>query len=499
MSEENEPHRRLLAPPTVRFENSTYQSFPLQLRATLRVSVLFWSPRRIRKTRLRWQIAAIAVLLAVILAALRNDDVFVRVILVSVCSTLTLAAALDLFFRFSVWVPLVALATSLGALSIILGVIHGRQVQMQEWLAPIQGHAMISVYGGGNFEYREIRQRLATDPQIACALPFVVGQGLASKLHDDEVEHRAVLLKGIELEAAERCPLLMRHFSAAITVLRPAHLQRLPQIALGRGVAARLGLRVGDTVTLASLLPRGRQPSERTLDLRETQAVMGAEISTGIDEWDNHLVLVDLHTGQSLVSGLDRAHGFELEIVGDAIERGLEIAQRWAEILNQGQRVKEFRASSWTDDPEAAAVVGSGKRALMVLALVLFLSCSSTLAAALILTFKVRRRTFGLWLALGLRPSQLAQASLLFGVQAGGIGAAMGVAWGRVVALSIYGEAPIWLQLGITQGLPQALIQPSQELKLVFLCTAVTAAGSWLIARSYIATRQAPIRWFIDA
>ena len=202
-------------------------------------------------------------------------------------------------------VSLVSLFSTIGvavgvmALIIALALMTGLQGELRSKLLGAVAHVYLTK-ASGFADYRAEVQKLRQIPGVVGAGPAVLGKALASSNRTEEF----ITIKGID-------PVL----EAEVTDIRPAmrkgRLEDLaprtledgsedrPGILLGQDLAGRLGVSVGDTVTLltpqGTLSPLGIVPRTRVV------RVVGI-YQLGLLEFDSQYGLVSLDFGERLMS-----------------------------------------------------------------------------------------------------------------------------------------------------------------------------------------------------
>lgn len=201
--------------------------------------------------------------------------------------------------------------------------------------------------------------------------------------------------------------------------LRPGDRPGALALAIGSGVARRLGLVVGNQLTLEVVA--GGQP--RSVLVRVAQV-----FATGFTELDERWVVADLAALRRRIPAMPFGG---LEMFLHDPDRAVELRQEVEAVAGQGALV-----TTWQEgNRNLFAALRWQKLSLgLVLSLVLGVGAFEV-ASALVVLVTEKRREMGVLLALGIRPRMLRRTLLLAGGGLGGVGALVGLALGIVVIL----------------------------------------------------------------
>jgi lipoprotein-releasing system permease protein len=208
---------------------------------------------------------------------------------------------------------------------------------------------------------------------------------------------------------------------------RPAPFVRLPatgtngplEVALGRGVARRLAVTTGETLTLQVV--GGGTP-------RAVAVRVGQVFSTGFAELDERFVVTDLEALRRRVPSLA---GGGLEIWLSDPDRANSLRDRVEQACGKGALV-----ATWEErNRNLFAALRWQKISLgLVLSLVLGVGAFEV-ASALVVLVTEKRREFGVLLALGGQPRLLRRTLLVAGTALGAAGVVVGMLLGVALVL----------------------------------------------------------------
>lgn len=235
---------------------------------------------------------------------------------------------------------------------------------------------------------------------IAAVSPMVSGSGLA--LRGEAAQ--AIALMGVELERYERIVSLRSKVVSGSARLDPG------EAILGRELAADLGVRVGDRVTLQTTVG-GRTVSDA---VRVT-----ALVDLGVRDLNRRTVLVPLRGAQSLLGlpGGATVLDMTLKDVWTANELAAELRQRYPYKVESWQENNAQLVSALNAQSVSTALIRGVVMVVVVLGI----------ASVLVVSVVQKRREIGILRAMGATRGQVLRVFLVQGAVVGALGSALGV------------------------------------------------------------------------
>lgn len=284
---------------------------------------------------------------------------------------------------------------------------------------------------------------------IAAVSPMVAGGGLA--LRGQAVQ--AITLMGVELARYERIVGLNSKVVSGQARLEPG------EAIVGRDLAADLGVRVGDRLTLQTT---GASDSVQVTAL----------VDLGVRELNRRTVIVPLRLAQNLLS-----------LPGGATTVDLTVQDVWAAqtLAEQLHRQWPYKVESWQESNAQlvsalnAQSVSTGLIRAVVLVVVVL-----GIASVLVVSVVQKRREIGILRAMGATRAQVLRLFLLQGAVVGALGSVLGIA----LALAM-----IWLFSNFVRGsdgLPLFVISlaPLLAAQVALIATACGVLAAIAPARS---------------
>lgn len=322
-----------------------------------------------------------------------------------------------------------ALGVALGvaALLVVLSVMNGFEIELRARLTSITGHAWVGGRGGVQ-EWRELREDLLRFPGVTAAVPVV--------------ELEAVIARGAGLTAVMLTgtdPALEDEHSALRAGVREGGLDLLlpgsRSIILGEALAARIGARVGDQLTV--LVPV-RDP-QRGLQSRLRQFTVGGLFELGVKDHDAARALIHLQDAAAIGGLGSRVAG--LRVTTSDIYAAPRIIRDWATARGEALTVRD-----WTEDHATYFRAVRLERIMMMVLLSLIVGVAAfNIVATLVMVVTDKRGSIAILRTLGFSRTDIVRIFAVQGVVIGWIGVAAGVSAGVALSRNIATVAP-WLE-----------------------------------------------------
>jgi lipoprotein-releasing system permease protein len=185
-------------------------------------------------------------------------------------------------------ISLVGIALGVATLIIVMSVMGGFRHQIIKSLLGFNGHVMVNAVGEPLMTYDSATARIRRVAGVTWAAPIIDGQVMITA---PRRQPAFVLARAIR-------PADLKSLTAVSSTLTPGALERFEGqgVILGAGVASKLGVRAGDTITLIS--PRGDETPMGTLPRSVSYTVAGT-FKVGNALYDANAVFMPLADGQA--------------------------------------------------------------------------------------------------------------------------------------------------------------------------------------------------------
>ena len=222
------------------------------------------------------------------------------------------------------------------ALIVVLAVYSGFTTGLRDQILGVNSHIIVQKFSGAISNYQLERDRVLTVKNVTGATPYLLAQTLLSSAHGGS----GVVLRGIDPETAERVVGLSKQMTiGSIQDLDQDASNRVPNIILGKNLAAELRVNRGDKLRLIS--PSGPLTPMGVIPKITTCRVSGV-FETGMFEYDSTLAYMALSNVQNFLGVKDVAHGIEVKVKDNYLDKADEIAAQITEKLGPG-----FIAKDW--------------------------------------------------------------------------------------------------------------------------------------------------------
>jgi lipoprotein-releasing system permease protein len=383
------------------------------------------------------------------------------------------------FISFISTVAVAGLVLSVAVLLLVTSIMNGFERELRERVLGILPH--ITIQGRTPLhDWPALARQVEAVPGVLGAAPFVQGSGLLAV----DGQSAGVLVTGIDPVHHPRVSDLARFVDGAdLTLLRAGTFD----VLLGSGVAARLGIGVGDRVTLvlpeASVTIAGIVPRQR-------QVTVAGIVRSGSD-LDARAIYLHLDDAARLFRLGDRVHGLHLRLQNlfAATDVGNELLALTAR--------ESFFVITWMRSHGNLYQAIGFQRATMFLLLSLLVAVAAfNLVSSLIMVVNQRRGDIAILRTLGAGGGTIVFSFVVLGGLVGLAGIGMGVLLGIGASLLVQ-DGYLWLERKFElQLMTQYFVNylPS-EIRVgdVLLVTAV-AFGLCILSTLYPALRAAGLR-----
>jgi lipoprotein-releasing system permease protein len=317
---------------------------------------------------------------------------------------------------------LVGIALGVATLIIVMSVMNGFR---QELLSQILGlNGDIGIYGANTVitNYDDMAAKIRTIPGVTAAFPVVENQVLFSSPQGGAAGGVA---RGITPDGLAALPTVSNHIVAGSL----ADMQGDTSIAIGSGLAAQLGLTVGQNISL--IMPQGKATIIGTIPSIESFKVV-AIFRTGMQIYDTGYVFLPLGAAQTLFQKPGAATQIEV-FVKDPDNDGA-IQQKIAEdFQNAPINIGDWRHAN---DALFAAVVVEGNVMFLILTLIIVVAAFNVISS-LIMMVKDKARDIAILRTMGAGSGAVMRIFLMCGASVGILGTLIGLGLGVVFCANI--------------------------------------------------------------
>ena len=200
------------------------------------------------------------------------------------------------------WFSLAGITLGVATLIIVMSVMNGFRAELIGRILGLNGHVGVYAAGGsGIADFDPLSVSLAEIPGVIAVTPQVEGQVMASR----GSTNLGAVVRGVRWsDLAARRPLWNALSDEAIAGFRDEG-----GLLVGKSMAFKMGLKVGDTITLTSA--RGEATAFGTLPTRRAYRIAGI-FDVGMHEYDSSFIFMPFDVAGKLFGMYDRASGLEI-------------------------------------------------------------------------------------------------------------------------------------------------------------------------------------------
>ncbi len=306
------------------------------------------------------------------------------------------------------------------ALIVVLSVYSGFTTGLRDQILGVNSHIIVQKFGGAISNYQLTRDRVLTVKNVTGATPYLYTQTLLSSAHGGS----GVVLRGIDPQTAERVVGLSKQMTTgSIKDLDQDASNRVPNIILGKNLASDLQVSRGDKLRLIS--PSGPLTPMGVIPKITTCRVSGI-FETGMFEYDSTLAYMAIGNVQKFLGVSDVAHGIEVKVKDNYLDRADEIAAQITEKLGPG-----FIAKDWMMmNRNLFAAFKLEKIGMFIAMALIILVAALNIISALVMVVMEKSKDIAILKSMGASSGSIMKIFFLQGMVIAFAGTGLGVAGG---------------------------------------------------------------------
>lgn len=378
---------------------------------------------------------------------------------------------------------ILGIALGIMALIVTLAVMNGVTGEVRDRILSMTAHAKIVGNGAPVAKDTDITPLIKGEDSILTYAPFIEGQALIGIGRS----YNGVQVKGIipkqEIEVSDA----LTPVADALQTVQPGTFN----VAIGQRLANKLGVKVGDKITV--VVPKTTATAAGILP-RIKRFTVSAIFESGHYLYDVGLILVNIEDAAKLFQRGDTIDGFQLKL--DDLFAAQDLVKR----LNKTLPASLY-AFDWTMQNKAYFDAVKTEKAMMFMILMMILVVATfNIFSTLIVVVSDKKRDIAILRTLGAAPATIMRIFMIQGVTLCFIGTLFGVLGGIFIASQVpnmlaYAEAHFGFRLPAELYFISVL-HPRIDASLVALI-AGSALGLSFIATlipAFIASRLQPAR-----
>ncbi len=324
------------------------------------------------------------------------------------------------FISFISLISMLGIALGVATLITVLSVMNGFERELRERILGMISHATIQGYDGDFPDWQSVVGQARLNPEVVGAAPYVEQETMLRARRTS-----GALVRGIdpqtEPDVSDVDQMMVR---GALTDLVAGEWR----VLLGGGLATRLGVGPGDSVTIFApeirATPAGVIPQVRRF-------TVAGIFEAGVHEYDTALAVIHLEDAQRLFRLNDNVSGIRLKL--SDMMRARWIAQDLSSELPGFYRVRD-----WTQQHANFFRAVQTEKTVMFIILSLIIAVAAfNIISTLVMVVTDKQADIAILKTMGTGPRRIMMIFMIQGSLIGIIGTLLGVAGGIVLALNV--------------------------------------------------------------
>jgi lipoprotein-releasing system permease protein len=307
-------------------------------------------------------------------------------------------------------------------LIVVMAVMNGFRKELLAKILGASGHVLVQPLDQPFTDYVDIVRRISAVSGVRAVVPFVEGQAFATG--SVAGQGAGVLVRGMRQADLARVPSVANNVRNGTLV----DFDSREGVAIGRRLAANLGVQVGDRITL--LGPDGPQTPFGSTPRRKSYPVH-AVFEIGMSELDQVLVFMPMAEAQLFFNQEDRATAIEVTLTDT--DRTAELREAIGNALERPVFVTDWRQRN-----AALATALQVERNVMFLILTLIILVATlNIVSGLIMLVRDKSHDIAILRTMGATRGAVMRIFLITGASIGIVGTLCGFLAGVLIASNI--------------------------------------------------------------
>jgi len=330
------------------------------------------------------------------------------------------------FISIITFISTAGVALGVMALIVVLAVMTGFEEDLKEKILGTNAHVVVIRNGAPMEDYQQVMAKLKGFKGVVAATPFIYNQVMLSSGKNVS----GVVLRGIDVQTDRLVTKLSKSIvEGSLDQLDPAAGPGAkPGLVVGKELAKRLGLLVGDTVNVVSpmgnITPLGMMPRMKPF------RVAGI-FNTGMFEYDSTLAYISLAQAQAFFDLGDTVTGIQLK-VDDVYHTGNLVVA-----INEAM-APDYYARDWMQmNRNILFALKTEKVVMFIILTLIVLVAAFGIASTLFMVVMEKTRDIAILKSMGATGLSIMKIFVLEGLIIGVTGTILGVASGLLIALNL--------------------------------------------------------------
>ena len=319
----------------------------------------------------------------------------------------------EAFIALVAGISLFAVTLGVAALVIVMSVMNGFRAELFDKIVGLNGHAIIQGYGGRLDNWQQVLEQVRAVPGVKRASPLIEQPLMGSV--NGRVE--LIFVRGNTQQDIDR--ITPKVIDGSLKDLRVDS----GNVAIGSQLAANLGARVGDTITVIN--PQGRATPFGTVP-RQIAYRVAAIFEIGVYDYDERFVVMPMQDAQTLLLLGDSVGMIEVQVDDP------DVAAETLAPLGQ-QLAGRAVVSDWkTINASLFEALAVERVAMFVVLSIIVLVAVFNILSSLIMLVRAKTRDIAILRTMGASRRSLLKVFVTIGFVIGALGTLAGLGLGFV-------------------------------------------------------------------
>ncbi|WP_253696833.1 ABC transporter permease [Bdellovibrio bacteriovorus] len=322
--------------------------------------------------------------------------------------------------------PLSLLGLVLGVAALVasMAVMSGFESTLKHAMADVSGHAQVVKRSRFPDDYKELEERIKkAEPTLVGSSRFVFIEAVLA--HQGKIS--GILIQGVDTQEVGKVLNFKSRVMSGSVDLSSSSEAEVPLVLMGKGLAAKMNLKVGDRFRVVVPVADAVDPSKFQRRVGEFQ--LQGILDLGKYDWNERFILSDLAATQKLADIGDRYSGLLLRF--EDVDYARQAAFNLSHVLGSPYWVRDWRDSN-ENLFEAVSVERPG---IFFVVLIITLVAAFNVSSTLLVNVVRRYKDIAILKTVGLSRKDIIKIFAFQGLFMGGIGLFFGFILGFILCL----------------------------------------------------------------
>lgn len=325
------------------------------------------------------------------------------------------------FISFMSLVSIIGIILGVMALIIVLSVMNGFEKEVRDRILSMISHITVSGYDGKLNDWQDVVTKVKKHPEVVGTAPYITAEGML--IYKRQVH--GAMFRGVDPTLEKTVSRVADHMVAGkLNSLQPGKFN----IILGQDLALRLGVDVGDKVTMvtpsANITPAGVLP-------RLKRFTVSGIFKVGFYEYDSAVGLINLKDAARVFRMDDNVTGVQVQ-VKNLFEVASVVEQLKAQyLMNYWVKDWSYYHANWF------RAVKMEKTMISLLLFLIILVAAINIVSSLVMVVTDKRSDIAILRTLGAKTQTITRIFIIQGSVIGVAGTILGTLFGVIISLNI--------------------------------------------------------------